>query len=344
MALLEGVDPTMAKHLSIRFAWHDDKWDGGVCQDPERNIYCTGNYSLLSPRIQRRIKLDVERRCKNQGLSKVLAEHGYLPPCYWCINALGNKEYEIEEIHPFADSRRKNSRDFQEVPPIKYNLDKFSAFSWNFKIGYDTESPIDRYVHWQELQERTDDYLSKIEKGKSIAFFYANFSNPLTADSYKYLLLGAGLVKKTDKPKDYKVPQELLDRVRSQPTMRNMPTLAWQFQLIFEPDSVFVLPYHEYLNVIAKEVEDDVIVEHWRKLDDVTVAIKDTTIIPKDTSPRDNFDPVTVPKGFVFVMGDNRDYSLDSRFYGFIDIGQIKGKALYVYWAKDRKRIGFEFE
>jgi exodeoxyribonuclease V alpha subunit len=270
----------MVRHVSIRFAWHDDKWDGGVCKDPERNIYCTSNYSLLSPRIQRRIKLDIESRCRNQKISKVLADHSYLPPCYWCINALGNEECSIEEIHPFADSRRRDSKDFQKVPPIKYNLDKFSAFSWNFKIGYDRESPIDRYVHWQELQERTDNYLDEIEKGKSIAFFYANFSNPLTADNYKYLLLGAGLVKKTSKPKHYKVPQKLLDRVRSQPTMRNMPTLAWQFQLTLEPHSAFVLPYHEYLDLIEKEVKDDVVVELWKKLDDVTVAIEDATIIP----------------------------------------------------------------
>lgn len=92
------------------------------------------------------------------------------------------------------------------------------------------------------------------------------------------------------------------------------------------------------------EIKDKKVFINRREIQEPWVVHKDTTIIPKDTSPRDNFDPVTVPKGFVFVMGDNRDYSLDSRFYGFIDIGQIKGKALYVYWAKDRKRIGFEFE
>jgi signal peptidase I len=51
--------------------------------------------------------------------------------------------------------------------------------------------------------------------------------------------------------------------------------------------------------------------------------------------PRDNFGPVTVPQNKLFVMGDNRDASHDGRFWGFVDLDDIKGKAFLIYWSWD---------
>jgi len=65
----------------------------------------------------------------------------------------------------------------------------------------------------------------------------------------------------------------------------------------------------------------------------------DPSIQENPHSPRDNFAPVQAPSGQLFMMGDNRDYSMDSRFWGFLDIKKIKGKAFIIYWSWDRERF-----
>ncbi len=63
----------------------------------------------------------------------------------------------------------------------------------------------------------------------------------------------------------------------------------------------------------------------------------DAEMIPAVASPRDFTGPIKVPAENYFVMGDNRDYSFDSRFWGYVHKSKIKGLAFIKYWSFNSK-------
>ena len=72
-------------------------------------------------------------------------------------------------------------------------------------------------------------------------------------------------------------------------------------------------------------------------------VIPDSPALPASIRNRDNFGPFTVPSGFVFCMGDNRDNSYDSRFWGPVPRTYFKGRALFIYWSYEAQPNSHEW-
>jgi signal peptidase I len=87
------------------------------------------------------------------------------------------------------------------------------------------------------------------------------------------------------------------------------------------------------------EMKDKVLYINGKKIDEPYTFHKDMRIFPAAYAPRDNWGPITVPDNCFWAMGDNRDYSSDSRFWGFLPFSYLRGKAWVVYWPPNRWRV-----
>jgi signal peptidase I len=81
------------------------------------------------------------------------------------------------------------------------------------------------------------------------------------------------------------------------------------------------------------EIKNKKIFINDKPYNDTFGIYSDNVILLAAIETRDNYGPVTVPKNSLFVMGDNRDRSLDSRFWGFVDLKDVEGKAFIIYWS-----------
>ena len=85
------------------------------------------------------------------------------------------------------------------------------------------------------------------------------------------------------------------------------------------------------------EVRHRQVLVNGRPLDEPYVKHTQPNEEPAGLSPRDNLAAVTVPPGHLFMMGDNRENSADSRYWGYVPMDLVKGRALFIYFSTASK-------
>jgi len=117
---------------------------------------------------------------------------------------------------------------------------------------------------------------------------------------------------------------------------------------------VFAYPGDDSLDFIKRiigepgdmvEVREGVVFINGEQIDDPWGKHMDRFGKPTfATSPGRNYGPETVPEGQYLMLGDNRNNSQDSRYWGFVDEARIRGKAFILYWSWDSDKTWPRFD
>ena len=222
----------MTVHLTARLAWHDDGWDGRICKRPDCNTYCVGRHSFPGDVVAR--ERDLKREMVNAGKPVAKLVSGELPPCIYGINAFGSQAIRGYSNPPdfFRDGAKRTEWDIPEA----------TVCVWPYEAMYgDDVYNEGGYIDNDRRSENADEFFAAIEAGKSLIFYYANYSNPFSEEeSPRYALIGVSRVKKVGDRLTY---DESNDDIRE----RFAGGMIWARNVSSDyPNEGLRLPYHRY--------------------------------------------------------------------------------------------------
>ena len=225
-------------HISLRLAWHDDGWNGHICKSPEKNTYCIGHSSYPGDVIKGERDLQWESRsdikgkpCHNLDYSKIA--------CAYSCNAFGGQNMQAISKPPIW------FRDGSTAVPI--DIPPSTACVWNYEGMYsddvNRELGNGQKFNYDTRLEKAKEYFARLEEGKSLIFYYANYSNPFSeGDNPSYVVVGISRLKKTGKIHYY-------ENVSEENKRKYAGGFVWQMPLTSSyPEEGFCLPYHKYRN------------------------------------------------------------------------------------------------
>lgn len=266
-------------HLTIRVPWHDNNWNGKICEQPENNSFCTSLKRI------RENKHDGELEIPGYGWDELDPDD--LPPCIAESGGFMNqREWNRWFAHPYQNNRntRKSHGHLKntciQVPPYstfavpfaymllenQKNLDE----TLPYQLPEDELAPFDTaWVFGRERQSALLKYYFEsphIKDHQSLVFFYTKEGHPL-GESINRLIVGVGRILKVGRLEMYDVNNSgdsypIWDRLISH-SIRE------------DGEDGFLLPYHEYLLPTGDNDED----ARRAKLLEEIIVVPDSTHI-----------------------------------------------------------------
>lgn len=220
-------------HFSARLTWHADGWNGHICKEPAKNIYCTGQHSYPGEMFNKRAEVLKEQE-NFAGCSCAAIKAKHIPPCCFSINAFGKEATEAYTTSP--DWYENFEVRKWEMPPSTVSL-------WPYEeMYYDEDKNEDGTFNYQRRMDNVRNFIKTIEKDKSLIFYYSNYSNPFSEDeSQRYVVVGIGRLKS--------LPDEFMryEKATVNEQERYAGAYVWQLPVTSHyPDQGFRIPYHLY--------------------------------------------------------------------------------------------------
>lgn len=221
----------MTTHMTLRLAWHNDGWNGHICQKPERNTYCVGCASYPGEMILENRDLVWEK--ENAGQAIAVLETA--PACMYSASAFSDRANDVYADPPdfFND---ETERKVWQIPAA-------TACTWPYEAMYN--KPGVKQGNGYDYDKRlayAKEYFEPLETNKSLVFYYANYSNPISDDENPvYVLIGVARIKQ--------IAELLYYDKCSDKTLERYKGFVWQRGISSHyPEQGIRLPYHRYLD------------------------------------------------------------------------------------------------
>ena len=221
----------MPTHMTLRLAWHNDGWNGRICEKPERNTYCVGCSSYPGEMIREQRDL----RWEKENAGKPISDLDTPPPCMYSASVFSDSATEVYSEPPEFFNDETKTR-FWKLPP-------FTACTWPYEAMYNKpDVKIGNSFDYDKRLKYSEEHFSEIERDKSLVFYYANYSNPVSTDENPvYVLVGVARIKEI-------APTIYYDNC-SDRTLEKYKGFVWQRGVTSHyPDEGLRLPYHRYLD------------------------------------------------------------------------------------------------